>query len=184
MAASSAFDGLLGARGVTRRDRRRRNSSFPTFSHGKCGHFARLTSEIRDRLYRSTLPLVDASPRTDVAVTPSVRGADILPSVSLSRAAWYSARSRCPHRTRPRSLRREGAGPGVTRKLVGHPSRTRRANHRGELLRVAAAEFAIAVSLSLFNPDTPTAPTTSPFTRIGMPPRSATMSAVTNAVRP
>ena len=44
--------------------------------------------------------------------------------------------------------------------------------------------FAVSVSFSLLKPATPTAPTTSPFTRIGMPPRSAMISAVTNAVRP
>src|SRR6266850_1893577 len=42
----------------------------------------------------------------------------------------------------------------------------------------------MSVSVSLLKPATPIAPTTSPFTRIGMPPRSAMMSAVTNAVRP
>jgi hypothetical protein len=51
-------------------------------------------------------------------------------------------------------------------------------------LKAPAAVFAISVSVSLLKPATPTAPTTSPFTRIGTPPRSAIMSAVTNAVRP
>jgi hypothetical protein len=51
-------------------------------------------------------------------------------------------------------------------------------------LKAAAAVFAISVSSSLLKPATPIAPTTSPFTRIGTPPRSAMMSAVTNAVRP
>jgi hypothetical protein len=51
----------------------------------------------------------------------------------------------------------------------------------GEGLRAAAAVFAISASISLLKPETPTAPTTSPFTRIGTPPRSAAMPAVTNA---
>jgi hypothetical protein len=51
-------------------------------------------------------------------------------------------------------------------------------------LRAVAALFAISASVSLLEPAIPTAPTTSPFTRTGMPPRSAVISAVTNAVRP
>jgi hypothetical protein len=54
----------------------------------------------------------------------------------------------------------------------------------GEGLSAAAAVFAISASISLLKPATPTAPTTSPLTRIGTPPRSAAMLAVTNAVRP
>src|ERR1700756_870313 len=42
----------------------------------------------------------------------------------------------------------------------------------------------MSTSVSLLKPAMPTAPTTSPATRIGMPPRSAAMLAVTNAVRP
>src|SRR3984957_16788384 len=42
----------------------------------------------------------------------------------------------------------------------------------------------MSVSVSLLRPAMPTAPTTSRFTRIGTPPRSAMMSAVTKAVRP
>jgi len=44
--------------------------------------------------------------------------------------------------------------------------------------------LAMSTSVSLLKPAMPTAPTTSPPTRIGMPPRSAAMLAVTNAVRP
>jgi hypothetical protein len=53
-----------------------------------------------------------------------------------------------------------------------------------EGLSAAAAVFAISASVSLLKPATPTAPTTAPFTRIGMPPRSTRMPAVTKAVRP
>jgi hypothetical protein len=48
----------------------------------------------------------------------------------------------------------------------------------------AAASFAISVSISLLLPAIPRAPTTSPLTRIGMPPRSDMMPAVMKAVRP
>jgi hypothetical protein len=54
----------------------------------------------------------------------------------------------------------------------------------GDGLRAPAAVVAIPVSVSLLMPATPTAPTTSPPTRIGTPPRSAAMFAVMNAVRP
>jgi hypothetical protein len=54
----------------------------------------------------------------------------------------------------------------------------------GDGLKAAAAVLAISVSVSLLKPATPTAPTTSPSTRTGMPPRSAMILAVTNAVRP
>jgi hypothetical protein len=40
------------------------------------------------------------------------------------------------------------------------------------------------VSISLLLPAIPTAPTTSLLTRIGMPPRSDTIQAVTKAARP
>jgi len=39
--------------------------------------------------------------------------------------------------------------------------------------RAAAAVFATSVSVSLLKPAIPAAPTPSPFTRIGTPPRSA-----------
>jgi hypothetical protein len=48
----------------------------------------------------------------------------------------------------------------------------------------AAASFAISVSVSLLLPAIPTAPTTSPLTSTGIPPRSDMMPAVTKAVRP
>src|SRR5260221_2224953 len=51
-------------------------------------------------------------------------------------------------------------------------------------LKAAAAVLAISGSISLLKPAIPTAPTTSPFTRTGMPPASAMILAVTNAVRP
>ena len=54
----------------------------------------------------------------------------------------------------------------------------------GDGLRAAAAVLAISVSVSLLKPATPTAPTTLPFRRSGIPPVSAMISAVTNAVRP
>jgi hypothetical protein len=51
-------------------------------------------------------------------------------------------------------------------------------------LSAAAAVLTMCTSVSLLKPAMPTAPTTWPAARIGMPPRSAAMLAVTNAVRP
>src|SRR5882724_7860580 len=50
----------------------------------------------------------------------------------------------------------------------------------GNGLTAAAAVFAISASISLLKPATPTAPTTLPPTRTGMPPRNAVIPAVTN----
>jgi len=71
------------------------------------------------------------------------------------------------------SYRNENPPPSSTaksEKLANNNSSPTLSCHRRGAQR-AAAVFAISASISLLKPATPTAPTTAPFTRIGMPPR-------------
>jgi hypothetical protein len=56
--------------------------------------------------------------------------------------------------------------------------------HSGDGLTATAAVPAMSVSFSLLKPGDTNRANDSPFTRPGMPPRSAMIFAVTNAVRP